>query len=92
MLLLTYSSYGLPADRICDKLRKKDASICALKYEEPIKLEGVNLKKLRVKKLKEILSQWGEPCRGCVDKSQFVKKVESLRPKHDPSWTGEKDL
>ncbi|GAB5353470.1 hypothetical protein AAMO2058_000038500 [Amorphochlora amoebiformis] len=75
-------SFHLPAKKICEKLKKKDAQICQLRYDKPINLEGVNLKKMRVKQLKNILSKWGEKCTGCTEKRDYVKLVESLKPKY----------
>lgn len=75
---------GLPSDRICEKLKKKDYQICELKYEKPMDLEGMDVKKQRVKVLKKILTQWGENCKGCTSKSDYVKRVEELMPKHAP--------
>ncbi|VDK56071.1 unnamed protein product [Cylicostephanus goldi] len=37
---------------------------------------------MRVKELKNILSEWGEACKGCTEKSEFVKKIEELKPKY----------
>lgn len=75
-------SWGMPADKICDKLRKKDAQICDLKYEKQIDLNNVNLKKLKVKQLKKILSDWDEHCSDCLEKGDYIKYIEKLKPKH----------
>mmetsp|Transcript_1171 Transcript_1171/g.1634 ORF Transcript_1171/g.1634 Transcript_1171/m.1634 type:complete len:177 (-) Transcript_1171:172-702(-) len=75
-------SHFLPAKKICEKLKKKDSEICSLRYEKPIDLEGVDLKKMRVKQLKNILSKWGEKCVGCTEKRDYVKLVEKLKPKY----------
>lgn len=40
---------GLPADKICEKLKKKDAQICELRYEKEIDVATLDLKKTRVK-------------------------------------------
>ncbi|WAR24975.1 MANF-like protein [Mya arenaria] len=42
--------------------------------------------KLKVKDLKKILSDWDEEraCRGCSEKSDFVRAVKELMPKHAP--------
>ncbi|XP_033123454.1 mesencephalic astrocyte-derived neurotrophic factor homolog [Anneissia japonica] len=72
----------MPADRICEKLKKKDGQICELKYEKQIDLDAVDLKKLKVKDLKKILSDWGEVCKACTEKSDFIKLIEKLKPKH----------
>ena len=50
--------------------------------EKQIDLETVDLKKLRVKELKKILSQWGEDCRGCVEKTEFIDKINVVKLKH----------
>jgi len=73
---------GLPADRICEKLKKADAQICELRYEKEIDVTKMNLKKSRVKELKNVLSQWGEKCNGCTSKADYVKRIEELMPKH----------
>ena len=45
-------------------------------------METVDLKKLRVKELKKILSQWGEDCRGCVEKTEFIDKINTVKFQH----------
>lgn len=47
-----------------------------------IDLKSVNLKKLKVKDLKKILSDWDEQCEGCVEKTDFVKRIEELKKVH----------
>lgn len=44
----------------------------------------VNLKKLKVKDLKKIFLDWGEDnvCKGCVEKFDFIKKVEEFMFKY----------
>ncbi|XP_064606359.1 mesencephalic astrocyte-derived neurotrophic factor homolog [Liolophura sinensis] len=79
-------SWGAPKELVCEKLKSKDPSICDLKYEKSIDLTKVNLKKLKVKELKKILSDWGEDnaCKGCAEKSDFIKVIEDLMPKYAP--------
>ncbi|KAK6174862.1 hypothetical protein SNE40_013429 [Patella caerulea] len=76
----------LPADLICERLKKADSQICELKYEKTVDFLTVNLNKLKVKELKKILDAWGEynACKGCAEKSDFVKKIEELLPKYEP--------
>lgn len=50
--------------------------------EKQIDLNNVDLKKLKVKELKKILNQWGEDCRGCAEKSDFVNRINDLKPLH----------
>ncbi|CAG5051835.1 unnamed protein product [Parnassius apollo] len=42
-------SWSMPADKICEKLRKKDAQICDLRFDKQIDLNNVDLKKLKQK-------------------------------------------
>nr|WBW70099.1 venom protein [Lampona murina] len=73
-------SWGLPIDKVCEKLRKKDVQICDLRYEKTIDLKTVDLKKLKVRDLKKILSDWEERCEGCIEKSDFIRRIEELKP------------
>lgn len=47
-----------------------------------IDLKTVNLKKLKVRDLKRILNDWGEDCDGCIEKSDYIQRIEQLKPKH----------
>lgn len=73
-------SWSLPIDKVCEKLKKKDIQICDLRYEKMIDLKTVDLKKLKVRELKKILSDWGERCEGCLEKTDFIKRIEELKP------------
>jgi len=77
-------SFHMPTEKICQKLKIMDGQICELRYD--VKPDFTKLKKMRVGELKKILSNWGEDnaCKGCAEKSDFVKKVRELLPKHDP--------
>lgn len=75
-------SWGLPADKVCERLSKKDSQICQLRYEKTIDLKTVDLKKLRVKDLKKILNEWDERCENCIEKAEFIAKIEELKPKY----------
>lgn len=75
-------SWGMPHLKVCEKLLVKDAQICDLKYPKVIDLKTVDLKKLKVKDLKKILNDWDERCEGCVEKSDFVKRIEELKKVH----------
>lgn len=76
--------YHLPSNKICEKLKNMDAQICELRYD--VKPDFTKLNKMRVGELKKILSNWGEDnaCKGCAEKSDFVKKVKELMPKYEP--------
>merc|ERR1712170_230330 len=45
-------SFHMPAEKICEKLKPKDAQICELKYEKQLDWKNINLNKMRVKELK----------------------------------------
>ena len=75
-------SWGLPAEKVCEKLMKKDSQICELRYEKTIDLKTVDLKKLRVKDLKKILNDWDERCENCIEKAEFIKRIEELKHKY----------
>ncbi|KAM8868179.1 mesencephalic astrocyte-derived neurotrophic factor-like isoform 1-T1 [Synchiropus picturatus] len=77
-------SYHAPVEKICEKLKKKDAQICELKYDKQLDLSTVDLKKLKVKDLRKILEDWGETCKGCAEKSDFIRKITELMPKYAP--------
>ncbi|KAK2861536.1 hypothetical protein Q5P01_001069 [Channa striata] len=78
-------SYHVPVEKICEKLKKKDSQICELRYDKQLDLTTVDLKKLKVKDLKKILEEWGESCKGCAEKSDFIRKIVELMPKYAPA-------
>ncbi|KAL2761469.1 cerebral dopamine neurotrophic factor precursor [Daubentonia madagascariensis] len=75
-------SVHMPAVKICDKLKKMDSQICELKYEKKLDLASVDLWKLRVAELKQILHSWGEECRACAEKTDYVDLIKELAPKY----------
>jgi len=75
-------SWGMPMNKVCEKLKKKDAQICDLRYEKQIDLNNVDLKKLKVRDLKKILNDWDESCNDCLEKGDYIKRIESLKPKY----------
>ncbi|XP_077581789.1 mesencephalic astrocyte-derived neurotrophic factor [Stigmatopora nigra] len=80
--------YHVPVEKICEKLKKKDGQICELRYDKQVDLSSVDLKKLKVKDLKKILEEWGESCKGCAEKSDFIRKITELMPKYAPEAAG----
>jgi len=75
-------SWGMPPLKVCEKLQKRDPQVCELRYEKQIDLASVDLKKLRVRDLKKILADWDEICDGCIEKADFIKRIELLKPKY----------
>jgi hypothetical protein len=70
-------SLGMPADRLCKRITKNNPEICSVKF--PVKTENLEVKdltKLRVKQLKSILLDRGVECKGCVEKEEFIKRVQ----------------
>ncbi|XP_017880643.1 mesencephalic astrocyte-derived neurotrophic factor homolog isoform X2 [Ceratina calcarata] len=82
-------SWSMPANKVCEKLKKMDAQICDLRYEKQIDINTVDLKKLKVRDLKKILSDWDETCDGCIEKTDFIKRIEELKPKYSNSAKSE---
>uniref|UniRef100_A0A8C5S1N7 Cerebral dopamine neurotrophic factor n=1 Tax=Laticauda laticaudata TaxID=8630 RepID=A0A8C5S1N7_LATLA len=72
----------VPAAKICEKLKKVDLQICELKHERQLDLTSVDLSKMRVAELKKILESWGEVCRACAEKTDFVNLIKEVAPKH----------
>ncbi|XP_012311410.1 cerebral dopamine neurotrophic factor isoform X1 [Aotus nancymaae] len=75
-------SVHMPAMKICEKLKKLDSQICELKYEKKLDLASVDLRKMRVAELKQILRSWGEECRACAEKTDYVNLIQELAPEY----------
>ena len=70
-------SLGMPSKKVCQRITKTNPEICTVKY--PIKTEKMekqDLSKLRVKQLKAILAERGVECKGCLEKEEFIQKVQ----------------
>lgn len=70
-------SLGMDSLKLCKRISKSNPEICSVRY--PIKTENMekkDLSKLRVKQLKQILGDRGVECKGCLEKEEFIKKVE----------------
>lgn len=59
--------------------------LCCPHVDKQLDLTTVDLKKLKVKDLKKILEEWGESCKGCAEKSDFIRKITELMPKYAPA-------
>lgn len=75
-------SFHKPIDKVCEALKSKDQQICELKYDAPIDWKTVDFNKMRVKELKNVLDGWGEHCKGCTEKSEYIKMIQELMPKY----------
>lgn len=70
---------------VCVVTAKHDCSLFSLTLthtEKQIDWTSIDLGKLRVKELKKILNDWGESCRGCAEKRDFIEKIDQLKPHH----------
>ena len=70
-------SLGMPTLKLCQRISKTNPEICTVKF--PVQTENLDkkdLSKLRVKQLKQILSERGVDCKGCVEKEEFIKMVQ----------------
>ncbi|XP_077401025.1 cerebral dopamine neurotrophic factor [Vanacampus margaritifer] len=66
----------VPVEKICQRLSSRDMQICELKHEPEMRdLSSEGLKKMRVLELRNILASWGEECRGCLEKHEFVSLI-----------------
>ena len=71
---------GVPAEKICERLKKASAEVCHLRYSgsaaaastEDIK----DFSKLRVNQLKSIMAEKGLKCPDCLEKADFVRYLE----------------
>jgi len=88
-------SRHLPVEVACQRVKKKDHSVCLLEYsstdsnegegveaapEKPMDVSSLkDLDKKKVKELKQILSKkFSDPCKGCVEKSDFINRIRKL--------------
>ena len=67
----------------------RNASTCTITFiycdmisEQKIDVRNVDLKKMRVKQLRKILQSWDEECTGCIEKTDFIHRIEELKDKH----------
>lgn len=60
--------------------------------EKQIDLSAVDLKKLKVRDLKKILNDWDETCDGCIEKTDYIRRIEELKPKYYKETTTKQEL
>lgn len=74
---------GVPVDTICQRLRKKSAEICSLRWNSSpgsantAALDVESLKKMRIGQLKTLIAERGLKCDGCLEKGDFIKAIEA---------------
>lgn len=70
-------SLGMPSLKVCKRINTSNPEICTVKF--PVKTETMekkDLSKLRVKQLKSILADRGVECKGCIEKEEFIQKIQ----------------
>lgn len=73
---------GVPSDVICQRLKKKSAEICSLKYAASAGSTAneinaqTDFSKLKVSQLKAYIAEKGISCPECLEKDDFVRKVK----------------
>mmetsp|Transcript_19170 Transcript_19170/g.28354 ORF Transcript_19170/g.28354 Transcript_19170/m.28354 type:complete len:167 (-) Transcript_19170:233-733(-) len=70
-------SLGMDSAKVCKRINKSNPEICTVKFPvQTEKMEKKDLSKLRVKQLRSILADRGVECKGCLEKEEFIKKVQ----------------
>mmetsp|Transcript_20197 Transcript_20197/g.29547 ORF Transcript_20197/g.29547 Transcript_20197/m.29547 type:complete len:163 (+) Transcript_20197:129-617(+) len=70
-------SLGMPSKKVCTRINSANPEICSVKFPvKTEKMEKKDLSKLRVKQLKSILADRGVECKGCLEKDEFIKRVQ----------------
>ncbi len=62
---------------MCKRLQADNTEICAVKYPAEI-TKDVDFSKMRVKRLKQLLSDVGQDCVGCLEKSDYIDMVKKV--------------
>lgn len=52
--------------------------------ERKIDINTIDLNTLRVKELKQIITDWGEKCNGCTSKADYIALINEVKHKHAP--------
>jgi hypothetical protein len=70
-------SLGMSSLKLCQRITKSNPEICTVKFPvKTDKMEKKDISKLRVKQLKSILADRGVECKGCLEKEEFIKRVQ----------------
>jgi mesencephalic astrocyte-derived neurotrophic factor len=71
---------GVPTDKICERLKKKSAEICSLRFSSSPGAQPVDattdFKKLRIGQLKTLIAERGLSCKDCLEKADYVRVLE----------------
>jgi|UniRef100_A0A7S3BB24 hypothetical protein len=79
------AAMGMPSLKVCQRASKTDGTICEIKHPKPppdlTKMTVEEIKKMRVRKLKDLLNEHKISYKGLVEKDEFVKLVLDKRQK-----------
>ncbi|CAM9267027.1 unnamed protein product [Chrysoparadoxa australica] len=67
-------STGMAKAKVCQRLTKTNSEICMVRYPIKVDTSTVDYNTMRVKQLKQLLSERGVDCKGCLEKSDFVQQ------------------
>jgi len=74
---------GAPVSVVCQKLKKKSAEICSLKFADraaaaPVKIDAnTDFSKLKIAQLKAVIAEKNIPCASCLEKDDFVAHIKA---------------
>ena len=74
---------GAPGSVVCQKLKKKSAEICSLKFAASapagaLKIDAsTDFSKLKIAQLKAFIAEKNIPCASCLEKDDFVTHIKS---------------
>lgn len=87
-----YLSWGWPIEKVCSELKLRDSQICEIRQKIPIDIHTVDLKTLKVAALKRVLKEKDIVCEGCVEKSEFIAKIEEIKAKERSTKKADDEL
>ena len=72
---------GAPILTVCQRLKKKSAEICSLKFTSTpstVKIDAsTDFSKLRVAQLKALIAEKNIPCPSCLEKDDFIAHIKA---------------
>lgn len=72
---------GVPVATICQRLKKKSAEICALKFSSGPSSSTVtadsDFSKMKISQLKTIMADKNIVCDDCIEKNDYIKKIKA---------------
>jgi len=69
-------SRGINAKRLCTRMKKQDAQMCELRFDQKFDVKNTDLTKLRVKELRKICEDEGIPTKDLLEKGEFIKAIQ----------------